>query len=140
MSVFTTDNPSSQYAINPQYATGQSKAALALTGYKANGSQNGWWQVSSWIPGIGLELNQAGKGIAKNAGATDSFENISEDTDNRIQKLGVEGGLAMSGVGAFTGNPQLIAKGLSMSANFGGQLAFDQTGMGLTDDFNYVYR
>jgi hypothetical protein len=77
------------YATDPQYATGSERAGLALRGYKATGEQNTFGKVMSWMPALGLAQNAMARNYAERIGATDTWENIKEDTDNRLMKQGV---------------------------------------------------
>lgn len=109
--IFSSDSPLSQQYIKPNFASGATRSKLALAGYDQTGQQTGWGKISSWIPGVGVALNYAAKGIAKHGGAGDTFSNIQEDTDNRWLKLGLEGaaataafgGLGVLGAGAASG-------------------------------------
>lgn len=151
MAVFSEQAPLSQYAIEPDYLNDNK---LAWLGYKNDGSQSTWGKISSWIPGVGVGMNLAARGIANKNGAEDTLDMLKQDTDNRIMKTAVGAGVAMGGVGAlgaagalgagsfgtFAANNALgLAKtGLGMSANFGGQLAFDQQEE--ADFGDYIYR
>lgn len=139
MAVFSLSRPQSMYATDPQYATGAEKARLALLGYKASGEQNAFGKFMSWQAGLGLAQNAMARNYAEKIGATDAWENIKEDTDNRLMKQGVYVGAGVAAAGALTGNPALISSGLGMTTNFAGMLAFDQD-EGTSDDSNYIYR
>ncbi len=139
MSVFGSNSPLSQYAIDPQFATDpKTKAKLALAGYKYNGVQNSFGKFTSWIPGLNLGLNKIAENVAENNGATDTMGNVGEDFDNRLNKNAIVGGAAMGVAGAVTGNPALAMKGLGMATQFGGALAFDQNN--LVTEGQYIYR
>ncbi len=136
--IFGTNTPLSQYADSPEFADKQTQRKLALAGYNATGQQNTWGKISSWIPGLGLGLNKRAENIAEKAGATDTMGNIQQDFDNRLDKLGIYGGVAMGALGVATGNPQLAVQGLNMTTQFGGALAFDQND--LVTEGQYIYR
>ena len=139
MSVYGTNSPLSQYAIDPQFATdSKTKAKLGLLGYDQTGQQNAWGKISSWIPGLNLGLNKIAENVAENNGATDTMGNVGEDFDNRLNKNAIVGGAAMAVGGAVTGNPALAMKGLGMATQFGGALAFDQNN--LVTEGQYIYR
>ena len=139
MATFSLSRPQSMYASDPQYATGAEKAGLAFRGYKATGEQNTFGKIMSWTPALGLAQNAMARNYAQRIGATDTWENVKEDTDNRLMKQGVMAGAAIGVAGVATGNPQLMSTGLSMTSNFAGMLAFDQD-EGTNDDSNYIYR
>jgi hypothetical protein len=126
------------YATDLQYAEGSEKARLAMMGYKATGEQNTWGKINSWIPGTGITTNLRARNYAEKIGATDAWENIKEDTDNRLMKQGVIVGVGLGAAGVATGNPALAKAGLSMTSNFAGMLAFDQDED--SEDSNYIYR
>jgi len=107
MAVFSLSRPQSMYAIDPQYATGAEKARLALLGYKASGEQNTWGKINSWMPVSGLTQNLKARNYAKKIGATDTWENIKEDTDNRLMKQGVLAGAALMAAGGIVAAPAL---------------------------------
>lgn len=138
MATFSLSRPQSMYANEPDYLQ-EGKLGLALLGYKPTGEQNTWGKINSWMGTSGITTNALARGYAEKRGATDTWENIKEDTDNRMKKLGVQAGVAMSVAGGITGNPQMVGQGLNMTSNFAGQLAFDQN-TGLTDDSEYIYR
>lgn len=209
MATFSLSRPQSMYATEPQYATGAEKAGLAFRGYKATGEQNTFGKIMSWTPALGLAQNAMARNYAQRIGATDTWENVKEDTDNRLMKQGVlvGGGLmaaggilaapaiggvlggagaagaagttaaaagstaALGGVAgaaggasaaataaagatgaagiagaagagstALTAGTQLFTKGLGMTSNFAGMLAFDQDDGTTQDDSNYIYR
>jgi hypothetical protein len=154
------------YATDLQYATGSEKARLALRGYKATGEQNTFGKIMSWTPALGLAQNAMARNYAEKIGATDAWENIKEDTDNRLKKQGVIAGAALmaaggiaaapalggilggggaaaagasaAGGGALSAGTQLFKTGLGMTSNFAGMLAFDQDED--SEDSNYIYR
>ena len=158
MSVYGTSSPLSQYAIDPQFATdSKTKAKLKLLGYDQTGQQTGFGKATSLIPGVGVGMNLAARGVAEKSGATDAWGNIKEDTDNRIMKtaIGVAAGTAAVGgaaaLGAIGGagsgalgtaiaanSGALISGGLGAGAKFGGALAFDQNN--LVTEGQYIYR
>ncbi len=139
MSVYGTSSPLSQYAIDPQFATDKKvKTGLGFAGYKPNGEQNLWGKITSWIPGVNLLMNKAAENIAEKNGATDTFENVKEDFDNRLDKTAVIGGAALGAAGLATGNMGLAKTGLGLSTQFGGALAFDQNN--LVTEGQYIYR
>jgi len=139
MSVYSTNSPLSQYAINQQFAMdSRAKVKLGLLGYDQTGRQNAWGKISSWVPGHNLLLNKLAENVAENSGATDTFGNVKKDFDNRLNKNAIVGGAALAVGGVVTGNPTLAMKGLEMSSQFGGALAFDQND--LVTEGQYIYR
>lgn len=153
MSVFSLEKPLSQYDISSNDWMENNR--LGWLGYNAQGEQNAWGKISSWIPALGVGMNLAARGIANKNGAQDTLDNLKEDTDNRLMKtavgvgvgtagLGIAGGLgafAGTGFGGFLSKNafDLAKTGLGMSANFGGQLAFDQEYNDLGEQ-DYIYR
>ena len=95
------------YATEPQYATGSEKARLAFLGYKPSGEQNTFGKIMSWTPALGLAQNAMARNYAKKIGATDAWENIKEDTDNRLMKQGVIAGAALMAAGGIVAAPAL---------------------------------
>jgi len=136
--IFSNSSPLSQYADSPEFADKATQRKLALRGYDQTGQQNTWGKISSWIPGWGVALNKGAENVAERAGATDTMNNIQQDFDNRLNKLGIYAGVAMGAAGAATGNPQLAMQGLNMTTQFGGALAFDQND--LVTEGQYIYR
>ena len=126
------------YATDLQYATGSEKARLAFLGYKPSGEQNTFGKIMSWQGGLGIAQNAMARNYAQKIGATDAWENIKEDTDNRLMKQGVIVGVGIGAAGVATGNPALAKAGLGMTSNFAGMLAFDQDED--SEDSNYIYR
>jgi len=107
MAVFSLSRPQSMYATDPQYATGAEKARLALLGYKASGEQNTWGKINSWMPVSGLTQNLRARDYAERIGATDTWENIKEDTDNRLMKQGVLVGATLMAAGGILAAPAI---------------------------------
>ena len=107
MAVFSLSRPQSMYAVDPQYATGAEKARLALLGYKASGEQNAFGKVMSWMGPLGLAQNVMARNYTKKIGATDAWENVKEDTDNRVKKLGIQAGAALMAAGGIVAAPAL---------------------------------
>jgi hypothetical protein len=141
------------YATDPQYATGWEKSRLAMLGYKNTGEQNTWGKINSWLPGVGIANNLRARRYSEKIGATDTWENIKEDTDNRLMKQGALVGGGLMAAGGFIAAPAIAAGGLSaipsaattlassglgMTSNFAGMLAFDQDDT--TEESNYIYR
>lgn len=123
--IFTSNTPLSQHYAAPDYVDNPiEKFRLAMAGYKANGEQNAFGKVTSWIPGFNLAANKQAEKIAR--GNEDTMHNIGEDWDNRVAKTGIVAGTALGIAGGVTENPQLAMQGLNMATTFGGQLAFDQ--------------
>lgn len=123
--IFSGQTPLSQYYAAPDYADNPiEKFRLAMAGYKANGEQNTFGKVMSWVPGYNLAANKQAQNIAK--GSDDTMHNIQQDWDNRLAKTGIVAGTALGVAGGVTGNPELAMQGLNMATTFGGQLAFDQ--------------
>jgi hypothetical protein len=153
MATFSLSRPQSMYATDPQYATGSEKLGLALRGYKATGEQNTFGKVMSWMPALGLAQNAMARNYAERIGATDTWENVKEDTDNRLMKQGVIAGAGLMAAGGIVAAPAIAAgglaavpaaagalasSGLDMTSNFAGMLAFDQDED--SEDSNYIYR
>lgn len=138
MATFDLSRPQSMYASEPDYLK-EGQLGLSLLGYKPTGEQNTWGKISSWMGLAGVGANAAARHYTEKRGATDTWENIKEDTDNRLMKFGTQAGVGVAAAGAVTGNPQLIGTGLNMTSNFAGQLAFDQD-TGMLDDAEYIYR
>ena len=107
MATFSLSRPQSMYATDLQYATGSEKARLAMMGYKATGEQNTWGKINSWMPGTGITTNLRARNYAEKIGATDAWENIKEDTDNRLKKQGVLAGAALMAAGGIVAAPAL---------------------------------
>ena len=127
----------SQYYAAPDYVDNPlDRAKLAMSGYKPNGEQNAFGKVTSWIPGINLAQNAMAQKYAR--GSEDTMHNISEDFDNRLAKTAIVGGVAMCVAGGVTGNPMLLQKGLDLTTQFAGQLAFDQND--LVTEGQAIYR
>ena len=95
------------YATDLQYAEGWEKSRLAMMGYKATGEQNTWGKINSWIPGTGITTNLRARNYAEKIGATDAWENVKEDTDNRLMKQGVLAGAALMAAGGIVAAPAL---------------------------------
>jgi hypothetical protein len=95
------------YATEPQYATGSEKARLAFLGYKSSGEQNTFGKIMSWQGGLGIAQNAMARNYAEKIGATDAWENIKEDTDNRLMKQGVLAGAALMAAGGIAAAPAL---------------------------------
>ena len=165
MATFSLSRPQSMYATDLQYATGSEKARLAFLGYKSSGEQNTFGKIMSWQGGLGIAQNAMARNYAEKIGATDAWENIKEDTDNRLMKQGVLAGAALmaaggivaapalggilggggaaaaggaAGGGALSVGTDLFKTGLGMTSNFAGMLAFDQDED--SEDSNYIYR
>lgn len=107
MAVFSLSRPQSMYATDPQYATGAEKARLALLGYKASGEQNAFGKFMSWQGPLGVAQNIMARNYTKKIGATDAWENVKEDTDNRIKKLGIQAGATLMAAGGIVAAPAL---------------------------------
>jgi hypothetical protein len=107
MAVFSLSRPQSMYATEPQYATGAEKAGLAFRGYKATGEQNTFGKIMSWTPALGLAQNLMARNYAQKIGATDAWENIKEDTDNRLMKQGVLVGATLMAAGGILAAPAI---------------------------------
>jgi hypothetical protein len=95
------------YATEPQYATGSEKARLAFLGYKPSGEQNTFGKIMSWTPALGLAQNAMARNYAQKIGATDAWENIKEDTDNRLMKQGALVGAGLMAAGGIVAAPAL---------------------------------
>jgi hypothetical protein len=107
MATFSLSRPQSMYAAEPQYATGSEKARLAFLGYKSSGEQNTFGKIMSWQGGLGIAQNAMARNYAQKIGATDAWENIKEDTDNRLMKQGVLAGAALMAAGGIAAAPAL---------------------------------
>jgi hypothetical protein len=107
MATFSLSRPQSMYATEPQYATGSEKARLAFLGYKSSGEQNTFGKIMSWQGGLGIAQNAMARNYAEKIGATDAWENIKEDTDNRLMKQGVLAGAALMAAGGIAAAPAL---------------------------------
>ena len=107
MATFSLSRPQSMYATEPQYATGSEKARLAFLGYKSSGEQNTFGKIMSWQGGLGIAQNAMARNYAEKIGATDAWENIKEDTDNRLKKQGVIAGAALMAAGGIAAAPAL---------------------------------
>ena len=107
MATFSLSRPQSMYATEPQYATGSEKARLAFLGYKPSGEQNTFGKIMSWQGGLGIAQNAMARNYAQKIGATDAWENIKEDTDNRLMKQGVLAGAALMAAGGIAAAPAL---------------------------------
>lgn len=151
--IFSEQSPLSQYAIDSDFADDATARKLAWLGYKPNGEQSTLGKISSWLPAVGVGLNLAARGVANKNGAEDALANIQQDTDNRLMKTAIGAGVATGGLGVLGATGaiggtvgtwasknafDLIKGGLGMSANFGGQLAFDQE-YDLSEQ-DYIYR
>jgi hypothetical protein len=110
--LFDQTNPSSAYWTPPKLASGGAKTRLALFGYKADGSQNTWGKISSWIPGANLMTNISAQQVARGEGLTDVANNVAADTDNRLQKLSTLMSVGKTVAGAITANPDMIQSGI----------------------------
>ncbi len=135
--IFTSNTPSSQYYAAPDYVDNpRDVRRLAMAGYKPTGEQNAFGKIASWIPGINLAQNAMAQKYAR--GSEDAMHNIGEDWDNRVAKTAIVGGVAMGVAGGVTGNPMLLQKGLDLTTQFAGQLAFDQND--LVTEGQAIYR
>jgi len=107
MATFSLSRPQSMYASDPQYATGAEKARLALLGYKASGEQNTFGKIMSWQGGLGVAQNLMARNYTQKIGATDAWENVKEDTDNRVKKFGIQAGAALMAAGGILAAPAI---------------------------------
>ncbi|PRY29797.1 hypothetical protein CLV58_12559 [Spirosoma oryzae] len=110
--LFDTTAPSSSFWTPPKLATGKDKFLLSLMGYGADGSQNGWGKISSWIPGLNVAANNSAQITARQAGLGDVANAIGSDMDNRMQKLQAGVNVVKGAVGVATANPALIQSGV----------------------------
>lgn len=141
MSVFTTTPPLSQYFDAPEYVTDKrALLAMKLLGYNAQGEQNTWGKVSSWLmPGHAVVANRVAKKISKESGARDTAGNVQDDLDNRIAKVMTILGVGQAAAGVATGNPQLIQGGIKNTAQGVGGVMAAGSGADMTDDFSTQY-
>lgn len=110
--LFDTTAPSSSFWTPPKVAQGKDKFLLSLMGYGADGSQNGWGKISSWIPGLNVAANNSAQITARQAGLGDVANAIGSDMDNRMQKLQAGVNVVKGAVGVATANPALIQSGV----------------------------
>lgn len=141
MSVFTTTPPLSQHFDAPEYLTDKRAImAMKLLGYNAQGQQNTWGKVSSWLmPGHAVVANRVAKKISKESGARDTAGNVQDDLDNRIAKVMTMLGVGHAAAGIATGNPQLIQGGIKNTAQGVGGVMAAGSGADMSDDFSTQY-
>lgn len=141
MSVFTTTPPLSQYFDAPDYVTDKrAMMAMKLLGYNAQGEQNTWGKINSWIhPSSAIQANKGATMIAKKSGARDTAGNVEDDLDNRIAKAMTMLGVVQAGAGIATGNPQLIQGGIKNTAQGVGGVMAAGSGADMSDDFSTQY-
>ena len=141
MAVFTTTPPGSQYFDAPEYVTDtRHKLALKLLGYNAQGQQNTFGKISSWlIPGHAVVANRVAKKIAKESGARDAAGNIQDDLENRIAKVMTMIGVGQTVAGAATGNPQMIQGGIKNTTQSIGGLMAAGSGADMSNDSSSQY-
>ncbi len=141
MSVFTTTPPLSQHFDAPEYVTDKrALLAMKLLGYNAQGEQNTWGKVSSWMmPGHAVVANRVAKKISKESGARDTAGNVQDDLDNRIAKVMTILGVGQAAAGVATGNPQLIQGGIKNTAQGVGGVMAAGSGADMSDDFSTQY-
>lgn len=141
MSVFTTTPPLSQHFDAPEYVTdNRALLAMKLLGYNAQGEQNTWGKVSSWMmPGHAVVANRVAKKISKESGARDTAGNVQDDLDNRIAKVMTILGVGQAAAGVATGNPQLIQGGIKNTAQGVGGVMAAGSGADMSDDFSTQY-
>lgn len=141
MSVFTTTPPLSQYFDAPEYITDKRAImAMKLLGYNAQGQQNTWGKVSSWLmPLQAVVANRVAKKISKESGARDTAGNVQDDLDNRIAKAMTMLSVGQAAVGIATGNPQLIQGGIKNTAQGVRGVMAAGSGADMSDDFRTRY-
>lgn len=138
--LFDTVAPQTERFTPLTEASGDARRALALTGYRPDGSQNVLGKIVSWVPGAGIIQNAQAQRIAQNAGLTQVAENIGDDRDNRMGKLRAQLGIIQGLAGAFTGNPQMALSGFQNTVQgVGGTLAAGKARIiPTTDIVNYT--
>lgn len=134
MALFDAVRPTEQHFTPLAQATGSTRTWLSLLGYKQDGSQNTWGQFTSWLPGIGVGLNSAAKGVTSTDALKAVNGNIQDDTDNRMSKLMTQLGIVGTVAGLATGSPLLMSAGVNQTAKGAATLAASGNGIDRSDD------
>lgn len=119
---FNEEVPDEQLSIDPTYLPQHVQWAAKFTGFKPTGEYNDWGKVQSYVPGWAIAQHQFGKTLGNQQvpGAernqSDFYKNVMDQKDAAMARTKVGFNAILTGVGAYTGNPQLMqtgAKGLA---------------------------
>lgn len=104
MPLFSTNNPKSTYYDDPNYVTDPSKKmALALTGFKSNGSHNEFGKIMRFLNPLTPAIQDSvARKLTK---GTDANQNVRDEQQNDVKIAGnIEAGGAQVLSGVATGN------------------------------------